>query len=95
MINKPDGEPKNETDSKQEASTTFTDDDGNLLIKLVDKKYYTLNRVLQECSTLDFGKNIKGITYKPGLGYGFYEFTKPELISHDKQVILMDQVFYH
>ena len=51
-----------------------------------------LNRVSKECTILDFGKTIEGVTYKPGLGYGFYDFTKPELISHDKQVILMDQV---
>ena len=30
--------------------------------------------------------------YNPGLGYGFYEFTMPEFISYDKQVILMDKV---
>ena len=46
----------------------------------------------QEYLILDFTKTIEGITYNPGFGYGFYEFTKPEIISYDKQVILMDKV---
>ena len=88
----PDGECKKETE-KEEASTAFTgSDDGNL--KPVDKRYYTLKRVSHECTTLDIGKSIMGEAYKTGLGYGFYEFTKPELILHDKRVILMDQVFH-
>lgn len=68
----------------------LTDDERNM--QLVDKKYYTLKHVPKECLILDFCKTIEGITYKPGLGYGFYEFTKPELIQHEKQVMLMDQV---
>ena len=62
-------------------------------MQLVDKKYRILKQVQEECSILDFVKTIEGLShYTPGIGYGFYEFTKPERISHDKQVILMDKV---
>ena len=69
------------------------DDDKSL--KLVDDKYKKLTRVPgdQEYPVLEFTKNIEGIpNYYPKLGYGFYEFTKPEFILHNKQVILMDKV---
>ena len=66
-------------------------------LKLIDDKYKTLTLVPSDrkcpIPVLEFAKTIKSIfNYNPGLGYGFYEFTKPELISYDKQVILMDKV---
>ena len=69
----------------------------NESLKLVDDKYKILTRIPadQEYPILEFTKTIEGIpNYYPSLGYGFYQFTKPEYISYDKQVILMDQVYY-
>ena len=78
-----------------EKETAFKDDDEKL--SPIEEKYHVqLERVPlgQEYPILDFVKTkIEGVTYNPRLGYGFYEFTKPELISYDKQVIVMDQVF--
>ena len=65
------------------------DDERNM--QLVNQKHYKLERVTNECSILDFCR-VTFEDYTPGLGYGFYEFTKPELIQYEKQVILMDQV---
>ena len=67
-------------------------DDANDL-KPVEEKYYKLKYVPEECALLDIAKAIEGVAYAPGLGYGFYEFTKPEYILYNKQVIVMDQVF--
>ena len=61
-------------------------------LKIVGPEYYTLYPVSKECEIPKFVETIKGLSYKPGLGYGFYQFTKPELISYDKQVILMGKV---
>ena len=71
----------------------WKDEDKSLT--LVDDKHKTLTQVPgdQEYPIVEFAKTIKGVSnYNPGLGYGFYEFTKPELISYEKQVILMDKV---
>lgn len=49
----------------------------------------------REYPVLEFAKTMapEGLAhYNPGLGYGFYEFTKPEFILYDKQVIMMDKV---
>ena len=63
------------------------------LLEKVPEKYYKLYTVDKTCPVSEF---VKGISESSctGLGYGFYEFKlKPELISYDKQVILMDKVF--
>ena len=63
-------------------------------IKMVPEENYKLYSVENRCRVIDFvGKHADLEKYSPGLGYGFYEFTKPEFISYDKQVILMDKVF--
>ena len=62
-------------------------------LKIVGPEYYTLYPIEEECEILKFVENIKDLSYKSGLGYGFYQFTKPELISYDKQVILMGKVY--
>ena len=61
-------------------------------LKIVGQKYYTLYPVEKECEIPRFVETIEGLSYKSGSGYGFYQFTKPELISYDKQVILMGKV---
>ena len=74
----------------------FSDVDGKPAIderlRAIDKKYYRLEPVREECTIPDFVKTIEGVTYNPKLGYEFYEFTKPEYILYDQQVILMDKV---
>jgi hypothetical protein len=60
-------------------------------LKIVGQEYYKLYPVEKECKIAKFVGTIK-VAYKSGLGYGFYQFTKPELISYDKQVILMGTV---
>ena len=83
----------NRFERQKTSSLRLRDDDKTL--KLVDDKYKMLIRVPddREYPVLEFTKTIKGIPdYYPKLGYGFYEFTKPEFISRDKQVILMDKV---
>ena len=82
-------------DKFSDEAEPWKDEDKSL--KLVDDKYKTLTQVPGDrkypMTILEFAKTIKGVfNYNPGLGYGFYEFTKPELISYDKQVILMDKV---
>jgi hypothetical protein len=75
-------------------------DHGDKNLKLVDEKYKKLIRVPndQEYPILEFtnlkifSEVIPGKVYHPSLGCGFYEFTKPEYISRNKQVILMDKV---
>lgn len=62
-------------------------------LNIVDQKYYTLYPVVKECEIPEFVETIEGLSYKSGSGYGFYQFTKPELISYDKQVILMGKVW--
>lgn len=61
-------------------------------LEKVGQDYYTLYRVTKECRLSEFATGIPDLMVKSRLGYGFYEFTKPELISYDKQVILMDKV---
>ena len=87
--------------NEQKASERLTATDESL--KLVDEKYKKLIRVPddQEYPILDF-TNLKSVSevlpskkYHPSLGYGFYEFTKPEYISRNKQVILMDKVYHY
>ena len=62
------------------------------LLEKVPEKYYKLYTVDKTCPVSEFVKDIPESSCT-GLGYGFYEFKKPELISYDKQVILMDKVF--
>jgi hypothetical protein len=65
-------------------------------LELIADKCIKLKKVPgdREYPILEFVKTVKGLAnYNPGLGYGFYEFTKPEFILYDKQVILMDKVF--
>ena len=62
-------------------------------LHIVGKDYYKLYWVTEDCQLAEFTKNIPGLMHRCKLGYGFYEFTKPEYISFDKQVILMDKVF--
>ena len=39
----------------------------------------------------DFGEsNVP--SYKQGLGYGYFQFTKSEFISEDKKILLMKEV---
>lgn len=76
---------------KQRSQTSTSNADKSLVI--VPDKYYSLHSVTKACEVIDFVRGIPGLTYSTRLGYGFYEFTKPELISYDKQVILMDKVF--
>ena len=66
----------------------------NVPRKVVDEKFYQIFGVAKECDVPKFVKGIPDLKlkYNSGLGYGFYEFTKPELISYDKQVILMGKV---
>ena len=64
-------------------------------LKLVDHKYIKLKKVPvgREYPILEFAKTIEGLAnYNPGLGYGFCEFTMPEFILYDKEVIMMDKV---
>ena len=85
--------------NEQKASERLTVTDKSL--KLVDDDYKKLIRVprpddQEYYPILDFIKLesvsevLHGKKYHPSLGYGFYEFTKPEYISRNKQVILMD-----
>ena len=88
--------------NEQKASERLMATDESL--KLVDEKYKKLIRVPHDqeypMCILDFiNLKLKSVSevlpsskYHPGLGYGFYEFTKPEFISRKKQVILMDKV---
>ena len=62
-------------------------------LEVVGKEYYKLYPVTKECQLSEFTKTIPGLTSKWKLGYVFYEFTKPEFISFDKQVILMGKVY--
>lgn len=84
----------NKFERQRTSSLRLRNDDKTL--KPVDDKYFTkLIRVPDDrvYPILEFTKTIEGIPdYYPRSGYGFYEFTKPEFISHDKQVILMDKV---
>ena len=66
-------------------------------LKRVEDKYIKLKKVPgdREYPVLEFAKTMapEGLAhYNPGLGYGFFEFTKPEFILYDKQVIMMDKV---
>lgn len=89
-----DGQPDIEAEQKGLPSTAGSgkDDHDKDNLKLIAERYYKLKNVPKEYLILDFAKTIEGITYNPGFGYGFYEFTKPEIIHYDKQVILMDEV---
>ena len=62
-------------------------------LEIVGKEYYKLHSVTEECQLSVFTATIQGLTTKCKLGYGFYQFTKPEFILNDKQVILMGKVF--
>ena len=63
-------------------------------MKMVPEENYKLFSVKKRCLVIDLVEEHEDLKkYSPGSGYGFYEFTKPEFISHDKQVILMDKVF--
>ena len=62
-------------------------------LEIVKNDYYELYPVTKECQLSEFTATIPGLTTRCKLGYGFYEFTKPEFISFDKQVILMGKVF--
>ena len=61
--------------------------------KVVNEQYYQLYYVPQDCTTTvkEFLED-RQLHYSLCLGYAFYEFTEPELIAHNKQVILMDKV---
>ena len=91
-----DGQPDIEAEQKRLPSKAASSNDyiyrDNQKLQLVTERYYKLKYVPQECSILDFAKTIEGVTYNAGFGYGFYEFTKPEIIQYDKQVILMNEV---
>ena len=62
-------------------------------LEIVGKEYYELYPVTKECQLSEFTATIPGLRNRWKLGYGFYEFTKPEFISYDKQVILMAKVY--
>jgi hypothetical protein len=64
-------------------------------LKIIEQKYIKLKKVPagdREYPILEFAKTVEA-NYNPGMGYGFYEFTKPEFITCDKQVILMNKVW--
>lgn len=76
------------------SQTSTSDSNVNKSLEIVPKEYYILYPVNKTCPVSEFVKDISECGFT-GLGYGFYEFKKPELISYDKQVILMDKVRVH
>jgi hypothetical protein len=85
-----------EASEQVEMERPKTPKDAEENLKAVELKYIKLKKVPgdREYPVHEFAKTMDGLSnYNPGLGYAFYEFTKPELIAYDKQVILMDKVW--
>lgn len=64
-------------------------------LKQVKKKYKTFH-VSEDCRLMDFVKqteDLNAFKSKVAMGYGFYQFTKKEMISSSNQVLLQDEVF--
>ena len=98
VINNLDGqveEADEKLSRKSTPSPSVSATESDITLKIVGQKYYTLYPVEKECKIPKFVETIdsEGLSYKSGSGYGFYQFTKPELISYDKQVILMGKVW--
>lgn len=65
----------------------------NQNLKVVPKENYKLFTVVKQCQIMEFvGEKSELKTYNPALGYGFFELTKPEYISYNHEVIVMDKV---
>ena len=61
-------------------------------LKQVERKYKAFH-VSDECRLVDFVKCKEDLNaFEPKLGYGFYQFTKKEMISYYDQVLLRDKV---
>ena len=50
--------------------------------------------VTEECVVVEFARKHK-MSYKPTSGCGYFEFTKPEYISPDTNIILLHKVHQH
>lgn len=61
-------------------------------LKTVDPEQFKLFEVKEECTVSEFVSASECPNYRLGLGYGFYEFTKKELIGFHKKIILMGKV---
>ena len=63
-------------------------------LKPVPNENYELFTVSKACKVIEFRNSHQKLnTYYPAFGYGFFEFTKPEYISYNREVILMDKVY--
>ena len=62
-------------------------------LKPVPTESYLLFTVSKACKVIEFRNAHQNLnTYNPALGYGFFEFTKPEYIRYNRAVIVMDKV---
>ena len=76
------------------SSTSMDSTENGRGLKIVDKQYYKLYVVREECTLINFVVQEK-ITSRGNLdlGYCFYEFsTEQQIIPYNQEVILMDQV---
>ena len=66
---------------------------GAAMTRLRTDTHYSIYEVREDCDDTveSFGRrHIPG--FKSGSGYGYFEFTKPEYMKLNKNVILMDKV---
>ena len=70
------------------ATRTFTGDETPDTLAEVNKERFKILHVPKKCTIKQFVLS-NNLEFK--VGRGFYEFTKPEIISHKKEVVLVDK----
>ena len=70
------------------ATKTFTGNENPETLSEVQKERFKILQVPKKCTIKQFVLS-NNLEFK--VGRGFYEFTKPEIISHKKEVVLVDK----